>query len=92
MSVRSSSVHSDCRTEFSIIEGTYRNIKASEYCRPSKQALFGKELSPVHASFVSCKDKDGPCEWIAFNSAKELYFYTFDGVGKVKNTCPMLML
>ena len=82
MSVRSH-VQTDFRTEFSIIEGTYKNIRVSEHCRPSRQPLFGKELSQVKVSFVSCKDKDGLCEWIVFNSAKELYFYPFDGVGEV---------
>lgn len=84
MSVRSH-VQAEFRTEFSIIEGTYKNIRVSEHCRPSRQPLFGKELSPVKVSFVSCKDKDGLCEWIVFNSAKELYFYPFDGVGKVNH-------
>ena len=74
---------SEVRTEFSTKEGEYRNIKASEYSRPSRQPLFGKELSQVQLSFVSCKDKDGLCEWILFNSGKELYFYPFEGVGKV---------
>ncbi len=77
------SVHSEVRDDFTTKEGAYRNVKASQHCRPSRQALFGKELSPVQVSMVSCKGKDGVCEWIAFNSGKELYFYPFDGVGKV---------
>ena len=81
--VSSLGAHPEVRTEFSTKEGWYRNVKASEHCRPSKQPLFGKELSPVQVSFVSCKDKDGLLEWILFNSGKELYFYPFDGVGKV---------
>ncbi len=76
-------VQSDIRTDFAIKEGSYRNVKASEHCRPSRQALFSKELSPVQISIVSCKGKDGICEWIVFNSNKELYFYPFEGVGKV---------
>lgn len=84
MALRSSTgLHSDVRSEFSTKEGTYRNVKASEHCRPSRQALFGKELSPVQVSCVSCKGKGGLFEWIVFNSGKELYFYTFQGVGKV---------
>ena len=74
---------SELRTEFSTKEGSYKNVKASEHCRPSRVPLFGKELSPVQVSTVSCKDKDGVCEWILFNSGKELYFYPFEGVGKV---------
>ena len=73
----------EIRTQFSTKEGVYRNAKASEHCRPSRQPLFGKELSPVQISLVSCKAQDGVYEWIAFNSGKELYFYRFDGVGKV---------
>lgn len=79
----SAGLHSDVRGDFSTKEGTYRNVKASEHCRPSRQPLFGKELSPVQVSCVSCKGKEGLCEWIAFNSGKELYFYRFLGVGKV---------
>lgn len=71
------------RTEFKTKEGVYRSIKTLEHCRPSRQPLLGKELSPVSVSFVSCKDKEGLSEWIAFNSAKELYFYPFYGVHKV---------
>lgn len=82
--VRSSTgVPSEIRGEFTTKEGTYRNVRASEHCRPSRQPLFGKDLSPVQVSVVSCKDKEGLSEWIVFNSGKELYFYTFDGVGKV---------
>ena len=62
----------------------YKSIRASEHCRPSRQPLFGKELSTVRVSFVSCKDKEGVREWVVFNSGKELYFYPFDGVGKVR--------
>lgn len=83
-SLRSSTgIHSDIRVEFTTKEGTYRNVKASEHCRPSKQPLFGKELSPVQVSVVSCKGKEGLYEWIVFNSGKELFFYRFEGVGKV---------
>ena len=80
---------SELHTEFTTKEGTYRNIKSSEHSRPSRQALYGKELFPVQVSFVSCKErgKDGVCEWILFNSGKELYFYPFDGVGKVSSRC-----
>ena len=74
---------SELRTEFSTKEGSYKNVKASEHCRPSRQPLFGKELSPVQVSTVACKDKDGVCEFLLFNSGKELYFYPFDGVGQV---------
>lgn len=73
----------ELRTEFSTKEGSYKNVKASQHSRPSRQPLFGKELSPVQVSIASCKDKDGVCEWILFNSGKELYFYPFEGVGKV---------
>lgn len=82
--VHSAGAHSEIRSEFTTKEGSYKNVKASEHCRPSKQALFGKELSPVQVSVVSCKGKDGGLhEWIVFNSGKELYFYPFEGVGKV---------
>ncbi len=84
MSVRSSYTAPEYRTEFSTREGVYRNVRLSEHCRPSRQALFGKELSPVRVSFVNCKDKDGVVEWIVFNAGKELYVYSFDGVGKVR--------
>lgn len=84
MSVRRSSYAApDYRTEFSTREGVYRNIHISEHCRPSRQPLFGKELSPVKVSFVTCKDKNGVSEWIVFNAGKELYVYPFGGVGKV---------
>ena len=78
---------SEVRNEFSTKEGVYKNAKASEHCRPSRQPLFGKELSQVQVSFVSCKDKDGLKEWMVFNAAKELYFYPFEGVGKVGGAC-----
>lgn len=76
-------LRTDVRSDFSTKEGTYRNVKASEHCRPSRQPLFGKELSPVQVSCVSCKGKEGLCDWIVFNSGRELYFYSFQGVGKV---------
>ena len=74
------------RTEFTIREGTYKNVRLSEHCRPSRQPLFGKELSPVKVSFVTCKDNDGVREWIVFNAGKELYVYPFEGVGKVRTS------
>ena len=86
MSVRRTytATSAEYRTEFTIREGTYRNVRLSEHCRPSRQPLFGKELSPVKVSFVTCKDNDGVCEWIVFNAGKELYVYPFEGVGKVR--------
>lgn len=78
------SKYSEVRTEFSTKEGSYKNIKASEFCRPSRQPLFGREVSQVQVSFVSCKDRDGLREWVLFNAGKELYFYPFEGVGKVR--------
>lgn len=79
--------HGEVRSEFSTKDGVYRNIKASEHCRPSGHPLIGKELSNVQVSFVSCKDKDGQKEWVVFNAAKELYFYPYEGVGKVGGAC-----
>lgn len=73
----------EIKTNFSTQEGFYRRVKSSEYSRPSRQSLYGKELGPVQVSMVSCKGKDGIQEWIAFNASKELYFYPFEGVGKV---------
>ena len=73
----------DMKTNFDTKEGFYSVANASEYCRPSRLALFGKEVSPVQISLVACKSKDGQQEWIVFNSSKELYFYPFEGVGKV---------
>ncbi len=58
-------------------------MKASEYSRPTRQALYGKELGSVQVSLVTCRGNDGVQEWIVFNSSKELYFYSFEGVGKV---------
>ena len=74
------------RTEFKTKEGTYKNVKCFQYCRPNGQPLLGKELSPVSVSIVSCKDEEGLNEWIVFNSAKELYFYPFYGVRKVSSS------
>lgn len=83
-------VVSEIKTDFHTKEGSYRRVNASEYCRPSRQPLFGKELSPVQISLVSCKCKDGLQEWIVFNSSKELYFYPFEGVGKVSGLCILI--
>lgn len=88
---RHSASQSDIRTEFTTKEGVYRNIKASEHCRPNRLPLYGKELSSVKVSFVSCKDKEGPYEWVLFNSGKELYFYPFEGVGKVREKGKLTM-
>ena len=63
-------------------EGTYRK-GAFQYCRETRKAHMGKELTPVTVSFVSCKDKEGTNEWITFNSAREFYFYPFYGMRKV---------
>ena len=78
-----SSRHGEVRTEFSTKEGIYKNIKALEYCRPNKQALFGKELQPVQVSIASCKDKSRVLEWILFNAGREIYLYNFTGLGEV---------
>ncbi len=86
MATRSSgSVNSvpETKTNFSTQEGFYRRVKASEYSRPTRQALYGKELGSVQVSLVTCRGNDGVQEWIVFNSSKELYFYSFEGVGKV---------
>ena len=88
---RHTTSQSDIRTEFTTIEGVYKNIKTSEHCRPNRQPLYGKELSSVKVSFVSCKDKEGPYEWVLFNSGKELYFYPFEGVGKVREKIKLRM-
>eukprot|EP00731_Ephydatia_muelleri_P027221 Em0019g94a len=73
----------EVRSEFKTREGIYKNIRTSQYCRPSRQPLAGKELQPVRLSFVSCKDQGGRLqEWIVFNAGKELYVYRFEGVGK----------
>jgi len=88
MATRSSgsvSTLAEIKGTFSTKEGYYRKVGASEHCRPSRQPLLGKELSPVQISLVSCKGKNGIQEWIAFNSSKELYFYPFEGVGKVRS-------
>ena len=77
----------EIKGSFSTKEGYYRRVRASEHSRPSRQPLLGKELSPVQISLVACKGKNGIQEWIAFNSSKELYFYPFEGIGKVKYTC-----
>lgn len=69
-------------TSFRTKEGTYRK-NSFRYCRETKKAHSGKELSSVAVSFVSCKDKDGSNDWITFNSAREYYFYPFHGVRKV---------
>ena len=78
-----SGVQSDIRTSFTTKEGGYRVVMASTYSRPSRQPLVGKELSQVHVSFVSCKDQEGHNDWVVFNAGRELYFYTFEGVGRV---------
>lgn len=78
-----SGVQSDIRTSFTTKEGGYRVVMASTYSRPSRQPLAGKELSQVHVSFVSCKDQEGHSDWVVFNAGRELYFYTFEGVGRV---------
>jgi hypothetical protein len=69
-------------TSFRTKEGTYKK-GSFQYCRETRKAHSGKELSPVTVSFVSCKDKEGTKEWITFNSAKEFYFYPFHGMRKV---------
>jgi WD40 repeat protein len=68
-------------TSFRTKEGTYKK-GSFQYCRETRKAHSGKELSPVTVSFVSCKDKEGTKEWITFNSAKEFYFYPFHGMRK----------
>ena len=69
-------------TAFRTKEGTYTKGQF-QYCRETRKPHSGRELAPVSVSFVSCKDKEGQSEWIAFNSAREFYFYPFYGIRKV---------
>uniref|UniRef100_A0A8C4QX92 WD repeat-containing protein 20 n=1 Tax=Eptatretus burgeri TaxID=7764 RepID=A0A8C4QX92_EPTBU len=74
----------DVKTQFSTREGTYRLLAPSEYSRPNRVPLSTQASNPVRVSFANVDDHSDSGERICFNVGRELYFYIYKGVRKVR--------
>ena len=74
----------EIKTQFTTREGVYKLLSHSEYSRPNRVPFNSQGSNPVKVSFVNVNDQSGNGERICFNVGRELYFYIYKGVRKVK--------
>ena len=79
----------EIKTQFVTREGTYKLMTLSEYSKPNRGAFNGQGNTQVKATFISLNEQSGPQEKtpqekICFNVGRELYFYPYKGVRKVR--------
>ena len=75
----------DIKTQFTTREGMYKLITLSDCLRPSRVPQNGPTNTPVKLSFLSLGDGEGRGDRICFNIGKELYFYQYAGITKVRS-------
>ena len=83
----SDSIRDDLKTHFMTREGLYRMLPHSEYARPSRIPHSGPS-TPVKVSFAQLIsqtfDSTHIVDRICFNFGRELYYYHYKGVLKVR--------
>lgn len=79
----------EIKSQFSTREGAYKLLTHSEYSRPNRVPFNSQGSNPVRVSFVNVNDQSGNGDRICFNVGRELYFYIYKGVRKVR-TAPVL--
>lgn len=75
----------EIKSQFSTREGAYKLLTHSEYSRPNRVPFNSQGSNPVRVSFVNVNDQSGNGERICFNVGRELYFYIYKSVRKVRN-------
>ena len=65
-------------------EGAYKLMTLSEYSRQNRVTYNGQGNTPVKVSFITLNDPSGTGDRICFNVGRELYFYMYKGVRKVR--------
>ena len=73
----------DIKTHFITREGTYKLMPLSEYSKPTRVPYNGQTNTPVKVSFINVDDGTAS-DRICFNVGRELYFYYYNGVRKVR--------
>lgn len=76
----------EIKSQFSTREGAYKLLTHSEYSRPNRVPFNSQGSNPVRVSFVNVNDQSGNGDRICFNVGRELYFYIYKGVRKVRTT------
>ena len=74
----------EIKTQFVTREGSYKLMTLSEYSKPNRGAFNGQGNTLVKATFISLNEQSGPSDKICFNVGRELYFYPYKGVRKVR--------
>ena len=76
----------EIKTQFVTREGTYKHMTLSEYSRPNRVGYNGQGNTPVKVSFITLNNDvySGTGDRICFNVGRELYFYMYKGVRKVR--------
>lgn len=82
----------EIKSQFSTREGAYKLLTHSEYSRPNRVPFNSQGSNPVRVSFVNVNDQSGNGDRICFNVGRELYFYIYKGVRKVRTTRVCLQL
>ena len=75
---------SEVKTQFCTKEGCYKLLQLSDYSRPIRQPNGQPNNVPVRLSFVTVKDGNECEDKVAFNVGKDMFFYNFRGVKKVR--------
>ena len=75
----------EVKTHFATREGPYKLMPLSEYSRPNRVTHNGQGSTPVRLSFIDIDDPSGTGDRICFNYGRELYFYPYKGVRKVRS-------
>ena len=74
----------EIKTQFVTREGIYKLMTLSEYSRPNRVTYNGQGNTPVKVSFITLNEPSGTGDRICFNVSRELYFYMYKGVRKVR--------
>ncbi|XP_076979723.1 WD repeat-containing protein 20 isoform X11 [Tamandua tetradactyla] len=74
----------EIKTQFTTREGLYKLLPHSEYSRPNRVPFNSQGSNPVRVSFVNLNDQSGNGDRLCFNVGRELYFYIYKGVRKMR--------
>ncbi|XP_062037032.1 WD repeat-containing protein 20 isoform X7 [Lepus europaeus] len=77
----------EIKTQFTTREGLYKLLPHSEYSRPNRVPFNSQGSNPVRVSFVNLNDQSGNGDRLCFNVGRELYFYIYKGVRKIRIQC-----
>ena len=78
---------SDIKTQFTVRDGTYRQASRPSFDRIPRSPSNALRIPPIRASFLNLKgaaSSSSVQERILFNIGRDLFFYPFPGLDKVK--------